>query len=100
MKIRERIYSVLDWLKRVVHEPRSELTKWQKAVRFVNDLGRHGAKQLQQDRAPQMAAALSFRTLFGLLPVLVVGTITVKAVGQFDVFSRHIGAILCRHWPR
>ncbi len=86
MKIRERIYSVLDWLKRVVHEPRSELTKWQKAVRFVNDLGRHGAKQLQQDRAPQMAAALSFRTLFGLLPVLVVGTITVKAVGQFDAF--------------
>ena len=35
---------------------------------------------LAEARAAQMAAALSFRMLFGILPVLVVGTLVVKSV--------------------
>jgi len=75
------------WLKRVVSSPRAELTRWQKMVRFGYDLGRYGARQLRRDRAPIIAAALSFRTLFGLLPLLVVGTILVKAFGGLDEFA-------------
>lgn len=36
------------------------------------------ASEAQKSRLPQMAAALSYRTLFGLLPVVVVGLIVVR----------------------
>ncbi|UCD74013.1 MAG: YihY family inner membrane protein [Phycisphaerales bacterium] len=76
----KRVQPVVEWLKRVATEPQSELTRWQRAVRFGYDLGRHGAKQLRRDRAPQMAGALAFRTLFGLLPVMVVASVLAKAL--------------------
>ena len=72
--------SLVAWLRRVVTQPREELDRWQKAARFAYDLFRYGGRQLQQDRAPQMAAALSFRTLFALVPVLIVGMIVVKSL--------------------
>lgn len=82
------------WLKRVITQPREELDRWQTAVRFAHDLGRFGARQLQHDRAQQMAAALSFRTLFGLLPVLVVATVLVKALGTQESFIEPLGKLL------
>ncbi|MFB3138345.1 MAG: YhjD/YihY/BrkB family envelope integrity protein, partial [Phycisphaerales bacterium] len=87
---RLRFRPVVDWLKRVVTQPLDELNRWQKTVRFCYDLGRYGARQLREDRAPQMAGALAFRTLFSLLPVLVVGTIVIKAIGGFDQFVERI----------
>jgi membrane protein len=75
----------------VITQPRDELTRWQKTVRFMYDLGRYGARQLRQDDAPRMAAALSYRTLFGLLPVLVVGTMIVRAIGGFEQLVQHLG---------
>lgn len=92
--IRKTVQSFTQWLKRVVTQPRHELDRWQKAVRFAYDLGRHGARQLNHDRAPQMAAALSFHTLFGLFPVLVVGTVLVKAMGPGDWFIEPLGQFL------
>jgi len=77
---------VLAWLRRVATHPRHELTRWQRAARFAYDLGAHGAKQLKHDRAPQMAAALSFHTLFGLLPVLVVCTVIARTMMPQDEF--------------
>ena len=77
---------VTHWLKRVITQPLQELDRWQMAVRFAYDLGRFGARQLRQDRAQDMAAALAFRTLFGLLPVLVVATVLVKAMGMQQHF--------------
>jgi len=49
---------------------------------------------LRHDRAPQMAAALAFRALFGLLPVLIVATIVVRALIGIDDFSERVGKIL------
>ncbi len=57
---KNRLQPVYDWLKRVITKPQEELTRWQMTVRFAYDLGRYGAVQLKRDRAPQMAAALSF----------------------------------------
>lgn len=80
------IEAITHWLKRVVTQPLSELDRWQRAVRSAYDLGRFGATQLQHDRATEMAAALAFRTLFGLLPVMVVCTILVRAMGMQQNF--------------
>lgn len=84
MSIRE---DLVRHLRRLLHEPRSELTRWQLAARAMIELGMLGANQLRQDRAPQMAAALAFRTLFGLVPTLVVATILVRALGGFAEFE-------------
>ena len=81
-----RLQPVLESLKRVITQPQEELTRWQMTVRFAYDLGRYGAAQLRRDRAPQMAAALSFRTLFGLLPVMVVGAVMLRAFRGRDEF--------------
>jgi membrane protein len=45
------------------------------AVRALRD----AAADAQRSRLPQMAAALSYRTIFGLIPVLVVGLVLVRA---------------------
>jgi len=84
--LRESCEAILHWLKRVITQPRHELSRLQRTVRFAYDLGRFGAKQLQYDRAPQMAAALSFRALFGLVPVLIVALVAVRALIGVDEF--------------
>lgn len=86
----ERLRKTLDWLRRAVNQPRDELDRWERAIRFAYDLGRHGARQLRQDRAAQMAAALAYRTLFSLLPLLVVGTLLVRALGGFEQFYNRV----------
>ena len=92
--IREYVDGILSWVKRVISRPREELSRWQQTVRFAYDLGRFGARQLRQDRAPQMAAALAFRLLFGLVPVLVVATVLVRAVIGVDEFLAVIHDVL------
>lgn len=69
----------LDTLQRIVTRPVDELNRWQRAVQWLYEFGRHGWKQLNEDDAISLAAALAYRTLFGLLPVLVVATLTAKA---------------------
>ena len=93
---RSTLGMVLDRLGRVMTKPRDELTRFQKTLRFLYDLGRYGARQLQHDRAPQMAGALAFRTLFALLPVLVVGTVVVRAVGGFGDLEERLAALFTR----
>jgi membrane protein len=81
-------------LREALVQPRHELDRWQKAARFLYDLGRCGLRQLDNDRAAQMAAALSFRTLFGLMPVLVVATVLVKAAAGEKVFLSRLSELL------
>ncbi len=91
--LREGIGLVLTWLRRAITQPLQELNRWQRAARYAYDLGRFGARQLREDRAPQMAAALAFRTLFGLAPVLVVGMILIKAIKGSDEILRSLHAL-------
>ncbi len=77
-------------LARIMTEPLEELNRFQRTVRFSYNLIRYGARQLQEGRAAQMAAALSFRVLFGLMPVLVVGTVLVRALLGPDDFKRFV----------
>jgi membrane protein len=77
-------------------QPRGDLSRFQKTLLFVYDLGRHGARQLQHDRAPQMAGALAFRTLFALLPVMVLGTVLVRAFRGFDQMEHWLSDLFTR----
>jgi len=97
MKLQEFWLALKRFARSAVTHPREELTRWQRAVRFGYDLTRHGWRQLEEDRAPQMAAALAFRTLFALLPLLVVGTIVLRAFmgpGEFqDLISEFLALV-------
>lgn len=68
------------WTRSALTDPVSELSRWQRSTRRAVRIVAYSIRHLGEDRAPQMAAALSFRTLFGLLPVLVVATVVSKAV--------------------
>ncbi len=78
------VQAVVERLARIMTQPLNELSRFQRTLRFLYDLGRHGARQLKHDRAPQMAGALAFRTLFALLPVLVLGTVLIRAFAGFE----------------
>ncbi|MCA9289586.1 MAG: YihY/virulence factor BrkB family protein [Phycisphaerales bacterium] len=82
-----------EWLRRLTAPPRPDAPRSHRALRYIIDLGIVGARQLRRDRAPQMAAALAFRTLFGLIPVFVVGTILVKAFRGLDEFRERLTSI-------
>ena len=86
--LRKILHSVVRWIQRVITQPREELNRWQRTVRFAYDLGWYGWRQLKNDRAPQMAAALAFRSLFALLPVIIVATVVVKAYRGTEEFLR------------
>lgn len=88
------IREVTDWVVRVVTRPRDELTLWQKRARFAYDLGRYGAKQLNEDNATQMAAALTFRTLFALFPIVVVSTVLFQGLRGVDRFHELVADIV------
>jgi len=65
--------------RRALTQPSGELTRWQKAIRYSAELGRHCAGELRHDKAGQMAAALTYHTLFSLLPTLVLILVSLKA---------------------
>jgi len=63
------------------HEPSA-------AVRFIVDLARFGGRQLIRHRAPQLAAALAYRTIFSLIPILVLSLVVFQAfLGEDEVRS-------------
>ncbi len=92
--ISERMRQIAERLRQAISQPRDELDRWQRAARFLYDLGLTGLRQLRYDRAPQMAGELAFRTLFGLLPVMVVATVLVKALGMEQWFIEPLSNLL------
>ena len=68
------------WITRLIRQPVGELTRAQRRVRYAVDLARHCARQLQRDRASHIAAALTYRTLFSLVPVAVMSMLIVRAL--------------------
>jgi len=55
-------------------------------------IARYCAKHLSEVRAPDMAAALSFRTLFGMIPVLFVATLLIRALTG-DEFPKFVTSV-------
>ena len=82
-----RIRTILKRLHNAIANPLEELNKWERIVRYIWQVVRQGAHQLSQDRASMMAASLTFRTLFGLLPVTVVGAGVARAIMGVERFQ-------------
>lgn len=72
-KIRRSVLSILT-------SPAHELGVWQRRFRWSVEFGRHCWRELMHDRAGQMAAALTYHTLFSLLPMLVLMLVVGRAL--------------------
>lgn len=78
------------WLKKLEHElritltkPGAQLTRGQRTIQLSIDLARHARRLLRENSATTMAAALTYRTIFGLVPMLVMALIVFRAFGGF-----------------
>ncbi|MHC4975082.1 MAG: YhjD/YihY/BrkB family envelope integrity protein [Planctomycetota bacterium] len=86
--------SMADGFRRLLTSPDQELTRWQRRGRFWVELSLHCARQLRADRAPQMAAALSYRTVFSLVPVFVLALIVLRLFYGDDALAKPLSQLL------
>jgi len=69
------------------------LSRVQKSLRFMYLLFVHGGRQLVRHRAPQLAAALAYRTIFSLVPVLVLALVVLNATFDKAAIERAFDAV-------
>ena len=74
-----RLSSITHALRRWLDKPLDELTQLQRSLRYGVDFARYCASELHADRATQMAAALTYHTLFSLLPTLVLMLVVMQS---------------------
>jgi len=82
-----RLQSYLEWL---ISRPVAELSRAQRWLRFAIDLTRHCSRELRHDDAGEMAAALTYRTIFGLVPLLMVSMLAFRLFGDMDAAARQL----------
>jgi len=67
-----------------ITDPVEELSRVQRRVRYLWELGKYCYRELMQDRAEEMAAALTFRLVFSLVPLFVLGLVVLRAFGGIE----------------
>lgn len=76
--------------RRIISHPVGELNRWQRSIRWFVELMRHCWRQLNEDRAEEMAAALTYRTIFSLVPLAVLGLVVFRIFGGFEVVQERV----------
>tara|TARA_R110002049_G_scaffold2750_2_gene21555 strand:- start:372500 stop:374083 length:1584 start_codon:yes stop_codon:yes gene_type:complete len=74
----------IDYVVDAVRRPREELTRRQHQLRYGWELAAHCSRQLHRHRAEGMAAELTYRTIFALIPVVVLGLVMFRIVGGLE----------------
>ena len=69
-------------LENVRTAPVEELGSWARFARYQFQLWRFCARRLREHNAMAMSAALSFRTIFALVPILVLALLVLKSIGM------------------
>jgi len=79
---------------RLAREPVKELGRWARFLRFQVQLWRLCAHRLRANNVMAMSAALSFRTIFALVPILVLGFLMLKSVGALEASKVQLRQLL------
>lgn len=72
------LHPLLQRLRHFLTEPVEELGRTRRTLQYAGRLAFHCYRKLKQDRASQMAAALTYRTLFSLLPMLALALVVLS----------------------
>ncbi len=89
-KLRQRIQLM-------AHDPAAEMSRGGQTVAYLFELCKHGFRELKHDKAGQMAAALTYHTLFSLLPTLVITLVILAAFvddAQREEFKKDLSEII------
>ena len=81
-------------LENLLTSPGNELGSWARFLRFQIHLWRFCARRLYVDNAQAMSAALSFRTIFALVPALVLAVLIAKSLNVLDDSKKTIQRFL------
>lgn len=81
-------------LEQLLTAPGEELGNWAKFARYQIQMWRFCTRKLREHNAMAMSAALSFRTLFAMVPILVLTFLVLKNVGVIQDSSIAIRQIL------
>ena len=73
-----------NYIVETIERPRDELSRRQHQLRTAWDLVIHCSAQLHRHRAEGMAAELTYRTIFSLIPVVVLGLVMFRVFGGLD----------------
>src|SRR5262245_2845172 len=76
-----RLQSYLQWLD---SHPVAELSHAQRRLRVAVNLVRHCSRELADNDAEQLAVALTYRTIFGLVPLLMVSMLAFRMCGNME----------------
>ncbi|MEM6854916.1 MAG: YihY/virulence factor BrkB family protein [Planctomycetota bacterium] len=82
--MKQLVQQLVGSIRRLLTQPLGELNRWQLTARYAVGIARYGANELQEDRASQMAAALTYRTIFSLIPFFVLSLLVFNAFGGFE----------------
>ncbi len=66
-------------LRRLMRKPERDLSDRERSLRWWIDLARHCTIELRRDRASTMAAALTYHTIFSLMPTLVLSLVVMHS---------------------
>jgi membrane protein len=81
MKLTEQLRRRVE---RLLSSPGEELGRWAKFARFQLQLWKFCARRLHEVNATAMSAALSFRTVFAMVPILVLAGLALKTGGALE----------------
>lgn len=71
MGLKSYYENVMQQARQILHTPVEEISGWRRRARYVMEFAYHCYKETLANRATQMAAALTYYTLFSMLPTLV-----------------------------
>lgn len=75
---------LIAYILNAVRHPHEKLSRGQHQLRYTWELGVHCWRQLLRLRADGMAAELTYRTIFSLIPVVVLGLVVFRVVGGLE----------------
>lgn len=79
-----------DW----IADPGAQLSRWGRLLRAQLALGRMCARRLRENNVLALSAALSFRTIFALIPVLIFAFLILRSVGVVEDGKRSLREFL------
>jgi len=82
------IRELIEQFERALSNPREEFGRFTRFVFLQIDLWRFCARRLREHNVMAMSSALSFRTIFAMIPVLVLALLMMKSIGALED-SRH-----------
>ena len=88
--------SIKDGIERLRSAPGEELGRWSRLARFQLHLWQICVRRLWENNLTAMSAALAFRTIFAMIPAIVLAILVLKSVGVLEDGKRSLRTFLDR----